>query len=204
MVVMRRVLVSLSLAIVMFGIVACAKLPQAGIDQAEVALAGASDAEAAVYAQTEWEAAQQAMNAAKAEVERQNAKFVLVRSYKKAEELLAEAKTSADAAKQAAIDGKEAMRLQVENAVATIEGGLTEASDHLKALQSCRKRPKGFAADLEMLRGNTEGLVTQLGAVTAAAEAERYSEADTMARELQGQVDALLADLGNARAKLGC
>ena len=201
---MRRVLVSLTLAVAMFGIVACAKVPQAGIDQAEVALSAAGDAEAAVYAQSQWEAAQQAMNAAKAEVERQNAKFALVRSYKKAEELLAEAKKSADSAKQAAIDGKEAMRLQVENAVATIEAGLTEASDHLNALQSCRKRPKGFAADLEMLRGNTEGLVTQLGAVTAATDAERYMEAETMARELQGQIDVLVADLESARAKLGC
>ena len=92
----RRALVSLILVVAVFGIVACAKLPQAEIDQAEVALAGAGDAEAAVYAQTEWEGAQQAMNAAKAEVERQNAKFVLVRSYKKAEALLADAKTSAE------------------------------------------------------------------------------------------------------------
>ena len=96
------------------------------------------------------------------------------------------------------------MRLRVEGAVAAIEAGLTGASDHLNALQNCRKRPKGFAADLEMLRGNTEGLVTQLGVITSATEAEKYSEAETMAQELQGQVDALLADLESARAKLGC
>jgi hypothetical protein len=200
----RLVLVSLCLAVAIFGIVGCAKLPQAEIDGAEVALAVAGEAEAAVYAQNEWEGAQQAMNAAKAEVERQNAKFALVRSYTKAEGLLAEAKKSADAAQQAAIAGKEAMRVQVENSVAAITSALSKASEDLNALQSCRRRPKGFATDLEMLRGNTEGLETQLGAVTAAAEAEKYKEAETMAQELQGQVDALLADLGNARAKLGC
>lgn len=199
-----RVLLSLTSAVAIFGIVACAKVPQAEIDQADIALSSASDAEAAIYAQTEWETAQAAMNAAKAEVEAQNAKFALVRSYKKAQELLATAKNSAGEAEQAAIDGKEAKRLEVANAVATIESGLTEAEDHLDALQNCRKRPKGFAADLDMLRGKTDGLAVQLREVTAAADAEDYSEAATMARELQNQVDALLADLQNARTSLGC
>ena len=204
MIEIRRVLLSLVLAVAVFGIFACARVPQGEIDQADVALAAAGDAEAAIYAQSEWEAAQASMNAARAEVEAQNAKFALVRSYKKAQELLATARDAADEAERAAIDGKEAMRLQVEDAVAAIEGGLNEASEHLHALQSCRKRPKGFAADLDMLRGATEGLVVQLGAVTSAADAENYSEAVTMSRELQGQVDALLADLQSARTKLGC
>jgi chromosome segregation ATPase len=200
----RRVLVSLIVVVAVLGLGACAKLPQAAVDQADVALSAAGDAEAAVYAQTQWEAAQNAMNAAKAEIEKQNAKFALVRSYTKAEELLADAKKTADEAKQAAIAGKEAMRLEVEKAVATIESDLNTASEHLTALQNCRRRPKGFATDLEMLRGNTEGLKTQLGKVSAAAAAEKYKEADTMAQELKGNVDALLTDLQGARTKLGC
>ena len=201
---MRRVVVSSTLAFAMLALVACAKPPQAAIDQADVALSAASDSEAAVYAQTEWEAAQKAMNAAKAEIEKQNAKFALVRSYKKAEELLADAKKTADEAKQAAIAGKEAMRLEVEKAVATIGDDLKKASEDLTALQKCRHRPKGFTTDLEMLKGNTEGLKTQLGEVSAAAAAAKYKEADTMAQELKGKVGALLTDLQGARKKLGC
>ena len=55
-----------------------------------------------------------------------------------------------------------------------------------------------------MLKGNTEGLKTQLGEVSAAAAADKYKEADTMAQELKGNVDALLTDLQGARTKLGC
>ena len=54
---MRRMLVSLMLAAATVGMVACAKVPQAGIDQAQVALEAAKDVEAAVYAETEWQAA---------------------------------------------------------------------------------------------------------------------------------------------------
>jgi hypothetical protein len=204
MIMLRRRLVSVVLTMAIVGLSACSKPPQAVIDQAQTALAEAGGAEAATYAEPEWEAAQVAMNSAMAEVEAQNVKFALIRSYKRAEELLAAAQQAAEVAGQAAVTNKEEMRRQVGAAIAAIESELIEAGGHLEALENCRRRPKGFAADLELLRGNVDGLLSDLDGVETAAESERYFEANTMAQGLQSQVDAVVADLQSARSKLGC
>jgi len=199
-----RVLVGVLVALAVVSLSACGKAPQAAVDQAQAALAAAGEAEAANYAPQAWEAAQGAVNAAMAEVEAQNAKFALTRSYKRASELLTAAQQAAVEAKDAAVSGKEQMRVAVEGAVATIEENLSAADGLLKTLATCRKRPKGFAGDLEIMRGNVDGLRSQLGEVQAEAAEGNFFQADSMAKSLLEGLDAVVTDLKNAKAKLGC
>jgi hypothetical protein len=54
------------------------------------------------------------------------------------------------------------------------------------------------------LRGNVDGLRGQLTDVQATAAEEQYIEAKSLAQELLGQVDSVVADLESAKAKIGC
>ncbi len=200
----RRVFVTVVVALAIVGLSACAKAPVEAINQAQSALQAAGDAEAATYAPEAWEAAQQAVNAAQAEVEAQNAKFALTRSYKTASEMLATAQQAAVTAQDAAVTGKEEMRLAVEDAVATIGAELGAADELLAALAKCRKRPKGFAGDLEIMRGNVDGLRAQLVDVQAAADGGDYMQAKAMGDGLLEGLAAVVGDMENAKAKLGC
>jgi hypothetical protein len=200
----RRVFVGIVVVLAVVALSACAKAPQDAINEAQSALNAAGEAEAATYAPEAWEAAQGAVNAATSEVEAQNAKFVLSRSYKRATELLTAAQQAAVAAQDAAVSGKEQMRTAVEDAVTTIEAELGAADGLLDALAACRRRPKGFASDLEIMRGNVDGLRAQLAQVQAAADGGNYFEANTMAESLLEGINAAVADMENAKAKLGC
>ena len=94
----NQVLVGAMLLVVAVLAVGCAKPPQQEIDGAKAALTAAEQAEAPKYAADAWDKAQQAMNAVNAELEAQNAKFALFRSYTKAKQLIAEAQNAANAA----------------------------------------------------------------------------------------------------------
>lgn len=200
----RRVGVAIVVALMVVGLSACAKPPQEAIDQAQAALTAAGQSEAATYAPEAWDASQQAVNAAMAEVEAQNAKFALTRSYKKAAELLTAAQQAAVTAKDTAVANKEQMRLEVEGAIASIEEKLVAADGMLESLATCRRRPKGFAADLEIMRGNVDGLRAQLADVQAKAAEGVYIEAKSMAEGLLSGLDAAVMDMENVKAKLGC
>jgi len=200
----RRVLVGIAVALAVVGLSACAKAPQDAINQAKAALDAAATAEAATYAPQAWESAQQALNAATAEVEAQNAKFALTRSYKKASELLTTAQQAATAAQDEAASAKEQMRVAVEGAIATIEENLATADGLLESLAKCRRRPKGFAGDLEIMQGNVDGLRAQLGDVQAKAAEGNYFAANSMAEGLIEGLNAAVGDMENVKAKLGC
>ncbi len=200
----RRIVVILSMVFSVALLSACAKPPQAEIDQAQAGMTAAATAEASTYAAEAWDVAQQSMNAATAEIEAQKAKFGLTRSFKQAKALLATAQQDAAAAEQAAVVGKELARTEVEQAVVAIEAGFAQADQLLQTLSNCKRRPKGFSGDLELLRGNVDGLRGQLAEVQTAAAEEQYIEAKTLAQELLGLVEAVVADLENARVKIGC
>lgn len=200
----RRGVVVVGIVLSVIGMAACAKPPQQAIDQANAAVASATQAEAATYAADEWATAQQSINNAMAEIEAQQAKFAPLRSYKNANQLLATAQQDAAAAQAAAVEAKAAARAEVEQAIAGIEASFAQADELLQALENCRRRPKGFASDLEIMRGNVDGLRGQLADVQAAADGEQFLEAKTLASELQQQVDTVVTDLENAKTKLGC
>ena len=155
----RSLVVRMMVVLVPLVIVAgCAKPPQVELDQAKAALNAAAQAEAATYAQPEWQAAQDAMNAVNAEMEVQANKFALFRSYKKTKELIAAAQQKATEAEAAGKAGKEKARQEAQAALDGVKTALTNAQNMLAELDKCRRKPKGFKQDMEMLKGNLDGL----------------------------------------------
>lgn len=182
----------------------CAKPPQQEIDGLNAALTGAEETEAPKYAPDAWSAAQNANNAVQAEVEAQNNKFALFRSYTRAKELIAEANQAAEAAQAEAATGKEAARNEAVAALAAVQESLATADGLLADLASCRRTPKGFKKDLEGMRGMYEGYAAQVAGIDGALAAEDFLAAKSQAESLQASVDALVADLESGKEKMRC
>jgi hypothetical protein len=199
-----KVLKSLLLAALVLLVVGCAKAPEEPMNAARAALSEAEGAEAAAYASAELATARDALAAAQAEIEAQNGKFALFRTYTKAEELIAEASTRAQEAQEAAVAGKAAAREAAESAVQEAQDRVAQAQTLIVELEACPRKPKGFAADMSVLKGQVDGLAASLSTLTEALAAERFQDAEARSQSLVEQADTLIQDLEGARTKLGC
>ena len=200
----RNLFVGAMLLVVAVMAVGCAKPPQQEIDAAKAALAAAEQAEAPKYAAGEWDKAQQAMNAVNAELEAQQAKFALFRSYTKAKQLMADATNAANAAKDAGIAGKEKAKNEARAAVDAAKGAIDVATQALADLDKCRRKPKDLKKDMEMMKGNLDGYAAQVTELEGAFGREDFFGAKAQADTLKGQVDAMAAEIANAKTKIKC
>lgn len=193
----------LVLAVVVLA-VGCAKPPQAELDAMKAALQAAEQAEAPKYAAADWDKAQQAVNAANAEVEAQNAKFALFRSYTRAKQLIDEATAATNAAKDAGVAGKQKAMNEAREAIDAAKASLTAAQEALAALEKCRRKPKDLRKDLEAQKGNLDGFATQVDQLENAFSQEDYFGAKAQAESLKGQIDNITSELANAKTKIKC
>lgn len=193
----------LVLAVVVLA-VGCAKPPQAELDAMKAALQAAEQAEAPKYAAADWDKAQQAVNAANAEVEAQNAKFALFRSYTRAKQLIDEATAAANAAKDAGVAGKQKAMNEAREAIDAAKASLAAAQEALAALEKCRRKPKDLKKDLEAQKGNLDGFATQVDQLESAFSQEDYFGAKAQAESLKGQIDNIGSELANAKTKIKC
>lgn len=200
----KNVIVGLMLLVVAVLAVGCAKPPQQEIDAAKAALSAAEQAEAPKYAAEAWDKAQQAMNLVNTELEAQQAKFALFRSYSKAKQLIADALNAANAAKEAGIAGKEKAKNEARAAIDAAKGVVTNATELLATLEKCRRKPKDMKKDLEMMKGNLDGFGAQVTELEGAFTREDFFGAKAQAESLKGQVDAMINDLNNAKTKIRC
>jgi hypothetical protein len=184
--------------------VGCAKPPQQELDAAKAALSDAEAAQAQSYAGSELAAARDALNAAQAEIDAQNAKFALFRSYKSASTMLADASTKATAAKDAAVAGKAKAKQEAEAAVQTAKDAVAQAQAKLTELEGCRRRPKGFAEDLATLKGQVDALAASAAGLDSQLTSEDYLGAKSAAESLTSQAQTLVADLDAAKTKIRC
>ena len=184
--------------------VGCAKPPQQELDSAKAAVTAAEQAEAPKYAPDAWDKAQQAMNAVNAEMEAQNAKFALFRSYTKAKQLIADATNAANSAKEAAVAGKEKAKNEAQAAIDAVKASLEKAGQYINELQKCRRRPKDLRKDLEVMKGNMDGYHSQVTEIEGAFGREDYFGAKSQAESLKGQVDTMVNELEAAKKKLRC
>jgi hypothetical protein len=182
----------------------CAKPPQQEIDGLKAALTAAEQAEAPKYAADAWNAAQQAMNDVNAELEAQNNKFALFRSYTKTKELIAAANQKAEDAKQAGIAGKEAAKNAANEALAAAKAALDTANQTMAELDACKRKPKDFKKDMEAMKGNLDGLAAQVAGIESAITSEDFFGAKTQADSLKTSVDTLVTDMQGAKAKIKC
>lgn len=182
----------------------CQKPPAEEMADAQQALSGTEEVAAQEYAPDALAAAQAALDAANAEVEAQNQRFALVRNYDHAKELLAQAIEKSDAAREAAVAAKEQARNDAETALTELGTSFEEATADLTALGECRRKPKGFAADLEALTGRLEALNAEVAPIEEAVSNESFRSAIASAETLSASLATLRADLQSAREKLGC
>jgi hypothetical protein len=186
--------------------VGCAKPPQLEIDGVKAALTAAEQAEAPKYAAEAWDKAQQAMNAVNAELEAQNAKFALFRSYTKAKQLIVDATAAANAAKDAAIAGKEAAKNDAKAAIDAAKAAMDGADAMFAAIEKCprAKRAKEVKKDLETVKGNLEGYKNQITELDAKFAKEDFFGAKAQADTLKGLVDPVAKDLEGIKTKFKC
>ena len=123
----KLLILALCLSLVAMGL-ACANAPQASIDEAKNALEAAREAGAEEYAPEAWQGAQDALTSAMTEVEAQNERFALLRSYDAAEQLLEEAQQAANTAATEAAEARERARLEAEGLIQEAQTALTAAT----------------------------------------------------------------------------
>jgi len=200
----KNVLVGLLVLVVAILAVGCAKPPQQELDAMKAAMQAAEQAEAPKYAAADWDKAQQAVNAANAEVEAQNAKFALFRSYTKAKQLIADATAAANAAKEAGTAGREKAKNEAREAIDAAKAALTTAQEALAALEKCKREPKDLKKYLEAQKGNLDGLANQVNGLEDAFNSEDFFGAKAQAESLKGQIDTIANELVNAKTKIKC
>jgi len=201
----RRSTLGLALVVVLAIVAAaCAKPPTVELDAAKAALAAARSAEAATYAESALNTADTAMAAVETELKAQEAKFALFRSYKKTKELITAATAAAKQAEEAAVAGKRKAYEEATAARDAAQASLTSVQGMLTQLEACKRKPKGFSKDMELLRGAADGLAASFPEIDEAVNGERYFQAKTQAETVKTQLDQLLADLEQAKTKIGC
>jgi hypothetical protein len=186
--------------------VGCAKPPQQEIDAVKAALTAAEQSEAPKYAAESWDKAQQAMNAVNAELEAQNAKFALFRSYTKAKQLIADATTAANAAKDAGIAGKEKAKNDATAAIDAAKAALTGAETLFASVEKCPRArgAKEVKKDLVAVKGNLDAMKNQVADLDAKFAKEDFFGAKAAADTLKGQVDPVAKDLEGIKTKFKC
>lgn len=191
----RNIVVVLSAALVLAGVVACAKAPQGDITavQAEVDMAKAAQAD--VWAPNEFQAADQAMSAATAEVTTQDQKWF--KNYDKAKELLARAKDEATKAAAAATANKEQARMDAETGIADADTALQAAEASLKVAPVS----KDSKADLELYKSDLAALRTTLDGARSAFAAEDYKKTLESTASVKDKATTIATQLDEAKKK---
>ena len=181
----------------------CAKPPQVEIDAVKASLS-AIEGDASKYAADGWNKAQQAVNAVNAEIEAQANKFALFRSYTKSKELIAAANQAITEAKDGAAAAKEAAKNAANETLAAAKTALDAANTAMADLTKCKRQPKDFKKDMELMKGNYDGLAAQVGGIEAAIASEDYLGAKAQADSLKSSADTLVTDLQGAKVKIKC
>jgi hypothetical protein len=182
----------------------CAKPPQEAIDQTRTSFEAARESDAGQWAEAEWEAAQTAMAAVDAELEKQSAKMSITRSFKDTERLLGEASAKVEAAATTATANREEARRSAQADLDATRQALASARTLTEELGACPRKPKGFAADMELMTGSLSSLEQDLAGVESTMESEDYRGVSTDALALKAQIDTLITDMQAAKTKIGC
>lgn len=175
----------------------CAKAPQEAIDAAKAAVDAARAAEADRYAPDEFRAAEDTLAAAMAEVEVQNGKFALTRSYGAAQKLLAAALAAANNAKEAAAANKVKMQGEAQQLLLDAQAALTASKDLLK------KAPRGkeTKAAIESMQGDLTSIETMLAEANTAMTSGDFKTALDKAKACVNNANAIAEEIKMAIEK---
>ncbi|MCX5850513.1 MAG: DUF4398 domain-containing protein [Deltaproteobacteria bacterium] len=175
----------------------CAKVPQPEIDAAKASLSAAKTAEADRYVPEEYSGANQALNAATTEVEKQNSKFVLFRSYKEAVKMLADAKMKAEEAASAAAAKKEEVKKETEAVMAEI----TASIESTKGLIATAPKGKEGKQALEAIQTDLTAVEASLQEANTVYQGGDYLTAVDKAKSVLEKAKALNDEMTQAIEK---
>jgi hypothetical protein len=184
----------LFLSIMLLTVLSCAKPPQETIDSAGTSVEEAKLAEAADYAPESMKAVEDAQAALQAELDAQEQKFGLFRSYTKTEELTKSVEEAAQKAKADAITGKEQAIAETEVLIAEAK----EAVENAKKMLKKAPRGKGAEADINELKSD---IAEAESAITEAEEAYAngiYLEAKAKAEAAKSTAELVSTDIETA------
>jgi chromosome segregation ATPase len=191
------------LAIVVLGS-ACQKPPQAELDAMRQAALDAAADQPLLYAPDAWQNAEQAMLAVDEEIAAQAEKFSLTRSYKKTSELISAADAAVGTARDQAKQTMQQMTDETGEALTATRSALDSSRALLAELGACKRKPKGFATDLEALDAQLTALTAQADELEQLLADRELMDAEALAGSVLSGAEALAADLENAKSKLGC
>jgi len=183
-------------ALVALMLVGCGSQPAKEIQDTKAAVDAVAAEGGEKFAPAETKGVNDALNAAMEEVKTQDGKFF--KSYDKAKELLAKAKSDAETLKS----GLAAKKEQAKNEATT---NLAAAGDAVKAAKAAlAKAPKGkgAAADLEAMKGDLQGLEAALAEVQPLIDSQDYIAARDKAAGIKTKADEVSASVAAAMEKV--
>lgn len=191
------------LVLLVLGLASCAKPPEAEMSAAQAAIDQAKQKEAAEYAPQELRAAEDSLAAARSEIDRQNAKFALFRSYKQAKVKAASAQTAGAAAADAAVKNKELARQEAERNLAEATQAIADVRTQLDSPEGKRLvRAKEARQAIEQIRQELDATEASLENVRAAQAQEKYKQAARMAGEATQKARSLGTEVQGAIDKM--
>ena len=107
-------------------------------------------------------------------------------------------------AKDGAAAAKEAAKNAANETLAAAKTALDAANTAMADLGKCRRQPKDFKKDMELMKGNYDGLAAQVGGIESAIASEDYLGAKAQGDSLKSSVDMLVSDLQGAKVKIKC
>jgi len=175
----------------------CAKAPEVEITNAKAAIEATKATEADRYVPAEFKALQDSLNVALLEVENQNAKFALFRSYKKAAATLNNVMTLSEQVKSNAATRKEEVKAEAQQSLAEVTTLVTEVKELLA------KAPKGKEGReaLEAIQGDVVLVESFLAKVSTLINNGDYLTANDKVKAAGEKANSLKAELEEAIAK---
>lgn len=192
------------LLLLVLGLASCAKPPEAEMAAAQSAIDQAKQKEAGEYAAAELRAAEDSLAAASSEVDRQNAKFALFRSYKVAKAKALAAATAGTAAADAAVKNKELARQESEANLAAAQQAIADVRAMLDSPQGKKlMRAKEARQAIEQIKIELDATEASLEQVRQAHAQEKYKMAARMGKDAGDKARSLGTEVQNAVDKMG-
>jgi len=193
-----KLLSGILVGLIVLALSGCAEAPQEQITLAQTAVDAAKAASAEKWANASWLQAQDAMNQAQAELQAQEKKLGLLRSYKKSEEMLVQAQALSEKARAEAVAAKEQARQETVAAIQTARAELQATID----LLATAPKGKDTKAEIESMQQELAGLGAVLDQAAALVPAENFDGARAQVEQVNTQIAAIRTDLTAAIAKV--
>ena len=194
---MRKVWSFLAVSVlVALALTGCGSQPGQEMQTAKAAVDGVVADGGEKFAPAETKGVADSLNAAMEEVKTQDGKFF--KNYDKAKEMLAKAKSDAEALKA----GLAAKKEKAKSEAAANLSAASEAVNAAKAALSKAPKGKGAADDIEAMKGDLQGMEAALAEVQPLIDGQDYAAARNKAAGIKSKADEVSAAVAAAMEKM--